>query len=80
MIAGAVAIFYHARGDPADMPRCAVLVALRRAALFSLGSVALGSFLVALLQFVRWLLAWVDRRTKWLQGHGVRLASAACLT
>lgn len=71
MIAGAVAIFYHARGDPADMPRCAVLVSLRRAALFSLGSVALGSFLVALLQFVRWLLAWVDRRTKWLQGHGV---------
>ena len=82
VIAGAVAIFYHARGDPADMPRCAVLVSLRRAALFSLGSVALGSFLVALLQFVRWLLAWIDRRTKWLQGHGVRARQArrlACL-
>ena len=77
VIAGAVAIFYHARGDLAEMPRCAVLVSLRRALLFSLGSVAIGSFLVALLQFVRWLLAWIDRRTKWLQGSGVRPASAA---
>ena len=75
MIAGAVAIFYHARGQAADMPRCAVLVSLRRALLFHMGSVAIGSFLVALLQFVRWALAWIDRRTKVLQRSTVRASS-----
>ena len=71
VIAGAVAIFYHARGEAVDMPRCTVLVSLRRALLFHLGSVAVGSFLVALLQFVRWALAWIDRRTKLLQRGAV---------
>ena len=77
VIAGAVAIFYHARGEAVDMPRCTVLVSLRRALLFHLGSVAVGSFLVALLQFVRWALAWIDRRTKLLQRGGVRGSAPA---
>ncbi|KAK9842492.1 hypothetical protein WJX81_002530 [Elliptochloris bilobata] len=79
VIAGAVAIFYHARGDAAEMPRCVVLVSLRRALLFHMGSVAIGSFLVALLQFVRWLLAWIDRRTKLLQRGAVTQRWLKCL-
>jgi hypothetical protein len=72
VIAGAVASFYHARGEAANMPRCAVLASLRRALLYNMGSVAIGSFLVALLQFVRWALAWVARRAKPLQRGAVR--------
>ena len=79
VIAGAVASFYHARGEAADLPRCAVLASLRRALLYNLGSVAIGSFLVALLQFVRWALAWVARRAKPLQRGAVRSPPVSAL-
>jgi Plasma-membrane choline transporter len=36
---------------------------------YHLGSVAIGSLLMAVVQFIRWLLNFADRRTKGLQEH-----------
>lgn len=51
-------------GTATSMPRFPVARALRRAATFHLGSVALGSFILALVQFGRLMLEYLDKKTR----------------
>eukprot|EP00238_Polyblepharides_amylifera_P011393 CAMPEP_0196575494 /NCGR_PEP_ID=MMETSP1081-20130531/4961_1 /TAXON_ID=36882 /ORGANISM="Pyramimonas amylifera, Strain CCMP720" /LENGTH=668 /DNA_ID=CAMNT_0041893815 /DNA_START=86 /DNA_END=2092 /DNA_ORIENTATION=- len=67
VIAGAVATFYWTRGDTSKMPFSPVLSSARRTLRYHLGSIAVGSFIVAVIQFVRLVLEYVDRKTKELQ-------------
>ena len=50
---GATARFYWTRGDSEHMPHLPVLAAAGTAARYHLGSIAMGSFIIALIQLVR---------------------------
>ncbi|DBA72774.1 hypothetical protein WJX79_010106 [Trebouxia sp. C0005] len=63
-IAGAVAHFYWSKGERDRMPRFPVGLALKNTIKYHLGSVALGSFVVALIQFVRFLLEYLEKKSK----------------
>ncbi|GMH42049.1 hypothetical protein BSKO_09968 [Bryopsis sp. KO-2023] len=67
VIAGAIANFYWSRGDSKTMAGSPVLTSMKRTVIYHLGSIALGSFIVAVIQFVRILLEYIDRKTKKLQ-------------
>jgi choline transporter-like protein 2/4/5 len=67
VIAGAVASYYWNRGDRTKMGADPVGAAMTRTARYHLGSIALGSFLVAVIQFVRVILEYIDRKTKEMQ-------------
>ena len=59
--AGAIAAFYWQRDD---MPRGPIRKAMKRTARYHLGSIALGSFIVAVVQFVRAIMEYVNKKTK----------------
>mmetsp|Transcript_33273 Transcript_33273/g.83821 ORF Transcript_33273/g.83821 Transcript_33273/m.83821 type:complete len:809 (+) Transcript_33273:563-2989(+) len=63
-LAGAVGHFYWYRGDSALMPKAPILRGMWNAARYHLGSIALGSLILAVIQFVRILLEYIDRKTK----------------
>eukprot|EP00878_Enallax_costatus_P033529 GHUV01037026.1.p1 GENE.GHUV01037026.1~~GHUV01037026.1.p1 ORF type:complete len:159 (-),score=37.88 GHUV01037026.1:117-593(-) len=48
-------------------PTFPVLKAMRTTVIFHLGSIALGSFIIAVIQFLRLLLEYVDKKTRQLQ-------------
>lgn len=52
-IAGAIGQFYWAGGDNGKMPTFPILSALKNAAIFSLGSICFGAFIIAVIQFIR---------------------------
>lgn len=62
-IAGAVAHFYFARGQREKMPRSPLWSAFSITLVYHLGTVAIGSFILALLIFVRMALQFIQRRT-----------------
>jgi choline transporter-like protein 2/4/5 len=49
------------------MPAFPVIRSMRRTVLFHLGSIALGSFVIAIIQFVRLVLNWLDKKTRKIQ-------------
>ena len=51
---------------------------IRRAVRYHLGSIAAGSFIVAVVQFVRLVLEYVNRKTKQAQEHNAALKFAMC--
>ena len=65
-IAGAVAQFYYARGSREKMPRSPLWGSFVITLVYHLGTVAIGSFILALLIFVRLVLTFIQRRTKFL--------------
>ena len=65
-IAGAVAQFYYARGSRDKMPRSPLWSSFVITLVYHLGTVAIGSFILALLIFVRLVLTFVQRRTRFL--------------
>mmetsp|Transcript_19037 Transcript_19037/g.31987 ORF Transcript_19037/g.31987 Transcript_19037/m.31987 type:complete len:792 (+) Transcript_19037:213-2588(+) len=67
VVAGAIANFYWTAGDTNLMPAAPVMGSMRRTARYHLGSIALGSFLVAVIQFIRLVLEYIDRKTKNMQ-------------
>jgi choline transporter-like protein 2/4/5 len=67
-IAGAVSHFYYARGNIDWMPSSPVWISFKVTAVYHMGTVAIGSFLVALLIFVRAVLEFVQRRVKYFAG------------
>ncbi|KAF8064488.1 CHER1 [Scenedesmus sp. PABB004] len=79
VVAGAVAGFYWARGDARAQARFPVLRAMRVAACFHLGSVALGSLVIAVIQFVRLLLEYVDKKSRALQAQNKIAGWLMCL-
>mmetsp|Transcript_11641 Transcript_11641/g.31727 ORF Transcript_11641/g.31727 Transcript_11641/m.31727 type:complete len:793 (-) Transcript_11641:1356-3734(-) len=66
-IAGAIGSFYWAGGDSAHMPTFPVLTALKNTAIYHGGSIAFGAFIMAVIQFVRAVLEYIDRKTRELQ-------------
>ena len=64
MTAGAIAAYYWQRDD---MPRGPIRKSIYRTTRYHLGSIALGSFIVAVVQFVRAIMEYVDKKTKKLQ-------------
>jgi len=66
VIAGAIANYYWYQGDSSRMPALPVCKSMGNA-LKSLGSIALGSLIVAIIQFIRFILEFIDRRTKSVQ-------------
>ncbi|KAI9179895.1 hypothetical protein H9P43_005227 [Blastocladiella emersonii ATCC 22665] len=62
-IAGAIATWYWAR-DKRQMPRTAVLRSFWRTVRYSLGSLALGSFVIAVTQLIRFVLAYLQRQLR----------------
>lgn len=67
VIAHSVGQYYWTRGLRADMTTFPVLTGLWVAARYHMGSVAFGAFIVAVIQFVRLLLEYLDRKTKRMQ-------------
>ncbi len=65
-IAGAVAQFYYARGSRDKMPRSPLWSSFVITLVYHLGTVAIGSFILALLIFVRLVLTFIQRRTRFL--------------
>ncbi|XP_073392196.1 choline transporter protein 1 isoform X2 [Physcomitrium patens] len=66
-IAGAVAAYYWARGDTANMGWLPVLSSAKRVFRYSLGSMALGSLLVAIIEMIRFLLEMLRKKLKALE-------------
>lgn len=77
-LAGAVGHYYWYRGDPALMPKAPILRGMWNAARYHLGSIALGSFILAVIQFVRILLEYIDRKTKRLSDSNPLLKWCMC--
>ena len=65
-IAGAVAHFYYARGNRDKMPRSPLWSSFNITLWYHFGTVAIGSFILALLIFVRMVLTLIERRSRWL--------------
>ena len=65
-IAGAVAHFYYARGNRDKMPRSPLWSSINITLWYHMGTVAIGSFILALLIFVRMILTIIERRSRWL--------------
>lgn len=64
VIAGAVASYYWSRGETSEMPFMPVVSSVKRLTRFSLGSMALGSLVVAIIESVRFLLEALRRQLK----------------
>ena len=67
VIAHSVGQYYWTRGLRSEMTTFPVMTGLWIAARFHMGSVAFGAFIVAVIQFVRLLLEYLDRKTKRMQ-------------
>lgn len=66
-IAGAIGQFYWAAGDSASMSNFPVLVSMKNTFIFHLGSIAFGSLIIAIIQFIRWVLEYLDKKTRNIQ-------------
>lgn len=64
VIAGAVASYYWSRGETSEMPFMPVVSSVKRLTRFSLGSMALGSLVVAIIESIRFLLEALRRQLK----------------
>jgi solute carrier family 44 (choline transporter-like protein), member 2/4/5 len=63
-ICGAFAEWYWTQGQPESMP---VTKSLWRTVRYHLGTIAFGSLLIAIVQFIRFILEYIDSQTKKLQ-------------
>ncbi|XP_048120358.1 choline transporter-like protein 5-A isoform X3 [Alosa alosa] len=63
-IAGAFASYYWAQRKPADIPSCPVFFSFARAIRYHTGSLAFGSLILAVVQFVRVILEYLEQRLK----------------
>jgi Plasma-membrane choline transporter len=67
VIAHCIGQYYWYRGIRAQMSSIPVLTGMRTALRYHMGSTAFGGFVVAVIQFVRIALEYVDRKTKKMQ-------------
>jgi len=63
-IAGAIGSWYWNARTPESMPRLPVLASVYRTIRFHLGTIAFGSLIIAIIQFIRAVLAYVQRKLK----------------
>jgi len=73
--AGAIASFYWSRDK---LPSGPIRASIYRTTRYHLGSIALGSFIVAVVQFVRAILEYIDRKTKKMQEGNPIMKFAMC--
>ncbi|KAG0610439.1 hypothetical protein M758_7G065600 [Ceratodon purpureus] len=66
-IAGAVAAYYWARGESANLGFLPVLSSAKRVFRYSLGSMAFGSLLVAIIEMIRFVLEMIRKKLKALE-------------
>eukprot|EP00736_Rhodelphis_marinus_P003564 Rmarinus@m.19045 len=66
VIAGAIGQYYWTR-DKGQLPLSPLLKSIKRALRYHLGSVAFGSAIIAIVQMIRIVLMYIDKRTKSLQ-------------
>ncbi|CAM6029743.1 unnamed protein product [Sphagnum balticum] len=66
-IAGAIAAYYWARGETMELGWAPVLSSAKRVVHYSLGSMALGSLLVASIEMVRFIMEFIRKRLKLLE-------------
>ncbi|XP_053325679.1 choline transporter-like protein 5 isoform X2 [Spea bombifrons] len=71
-LAGAFASYYWAFRKPADIPACPVFASFGRAIRFHTGSLALGSLILAIVQFIRIILEYLDHKLKAAQNAFAR--------
>nr|XP_009408147.1 PREDICTED: choline transporter-like protein 2 isoform X2 [Musa acuminata subsp. malaccensis] len=64
VIAGSVASYYWARGEISEIPFLPVFSSMKRLLRYSLGSVALGSLVVSIVEWVRFILEALRRRLR----------------
>lgn len=67
VIAGAVAKFYWANGDKDKVGMAPVMSSMKTTIRYHFGSIALGAFIVAVIQMIRIYLEYLDQKTKKLQ-------------
>eukprot|EP00252_Welwitschia_mirabilis_P007342 TRINITY_DN18599_c0_g1_i1.p1 TRINITY_DN18599_c0_g1~~TRINITY_DN18599_c0_g1_i1.p1 ORF type:complete len:382 (+),score=22.20 TRINITY_DN18599_c0_g1_i1:44-1147(+) len=86
VIAGSVASYYWAHGQASDVPLRLVISSMKKLARYSLGSMALGSLCVSIIEAIRYILETIRRRLKILdiQGEGcisnaMRSSTKCCL-
>jgi choline transporter-like protein 2/4/5 len=77
-LAGAIGHYYWYRGDSKLMPKRPVFRAMYNAARYHLGSIALGSLILAVIQFIRLILQYIDKRTRQLQDTSLVLKWCMC--
>ncbi|KAF0699844.1 Aste57867_9620 [Aphanomyces stellatus] len=76
-IAGAVCKYYWSRDKSvAEMGRFPILAAFKNCFRYHFGSLAVGSFIIALVQFIRMVLMYIDHQTKQLQQSNVAVKIA----
>ncbi|XP_066453894.1 choline transporter-like protein 5 isoform X3 [Eleutherodactylus coqui] len=63
-LAGAFASYYWAFKKPADIPTCPLFSSFGRAIRYHTGSLAFGSLILALVQFIRVILEYLDHKLK----------------
>ena len=73
--AGAIAAYYWQRES---MPKSPIRRSIHRAVRYHVGSIALGSVLVAVVQFIRAVLEYIDRKTKKMQEGNPILKYVMC--
>lgn len=64
VISGAVAQWYFTANKAEDLPVAPCMRSTARAARYHLGSIAFGSMIIAIVQLVRVILEYIDRKTK----------------
>ena len=67
-MSGAVVYWFFFRKDPTERTRVPILRSAARVARYHLGSMAFGALVIALCQFMRALLEYLDRQTQQAQG------------
>ncbi|XP_072033070.1 choline transporter-like protein 4 [Amphiura filiformis] len=63
-LAGAYASYYWAREKPKDIPMLPVVASLWRSVAFHFGSLAFGSFIIAVIQIIRTLFEYVEEKVQ----------------
>ncbi|CAH8441423.1 unnamed protein product [Heterobilharzia americana] len=63
-LAGTFAEYYFSRADQKSMSKCPLLRSFFRSAFYHIGSLAFGSFLIALLQWLRAILEYISTKLK----------------
>ena len=60
------------------MPTFPILKSMRNTVIFNLGSVAFGAFIIAIIQLIRFLLEYLDKKTRNLQQQSKIAEWAMC--
>eukprot|EP00201_Polytomella_parva_P001783 CAMPEP_0175080930 /NCGR_PEP_ID=MMETSP0052_2-20121109/25824_1 /TAXON_ID=51329 ORGANISM="Polytomella parva, Strain SAG 63-3" /NCGR_SAMPLE_ID=MMETSP0052_2 /ASSEMBLY_ACC=CAM_ASM_000194 /LENGTH=631 /DNA_ID=CAMNT_0016351771 /DNA_START=468 /DNA_END=2363 /DNA_ORIENTATION=- len=79
VIAGAVGSHYWSGGDSKLMPYFPLLTSLKNAFIFHLGSVVLGAFFIAIFQLIRYILEYIDNKSRQLQNASPIVRAIMCL-